>query len=164
MKKKMIAEGLVNQKQTELEKKEEEEKLEAKKRSLKYKPPNHKLKRITLINSLRSSKVNFSQLCDMVFFGDVPFNQLEYMALHKIKLSEKTSMDTFKLFMNTNPTIKSLKLEECELTKSGIKTELSPLFSQELENLKILDIDMSFKNFFVGDLANKIKLISKDIE
>lgn len=129
-----------------------------------YKPPNHKLKRITLINSLRSNKVNFSQLCDMVFFSNIPFNQLEYLGLHKIKISEKTSLDTFKLFMNTNPTIKSLKLEECELTKSGIKTELSPLFSQELENLKILDIDMSFKNFFVGDLANKIRFISKDIE
>ena len=73
-------------------------------------------------------------------------------------------MDTFKLFLKTNPTIKSLKLEECEMTKSGMKTEFTPFFSQELENLKILDIDMSFKNFFVGDLMNKIKFISKDIE
>ena len=100
----------------------------------------------------------------MVFFGDVPFNKLEHMALLKIKINDKTSMDTFKLFLNTNPTIKSLKLEECDFTKTGIKTDLSPLFSQEVPTLKILDIDMSFKNFFIGDLANKIKFISKDIE
>lgn len=100
----------------------------------------------------------------MVFFSNIPFDQLEYVGLHKIKINDKTSMDTFKLFMNTNESIKSLKLEECDFTKTGIKTDLSPLFSQELENLKILDIDMSFKNFFVGDLANKIKFISKNIE
>jgi len=124
------------------------------------------LKSMSLVNIVRSQKIPFQKLYDMILDPDVSlsFNQIEELKLTKINIAERQCTIRFRKCITENPRLRKLKLEECAITNNYIREELSGVLMKEMPHLQVLDIDLGFKLFFVGDQASKVKFLSPTLQ
>ena len=94
----------------------------------------------------------------------LPFSQLEYLALHKVNITQVKNTSKLAAYLKANQNLKELKLVECKITSSSIREELSRVFYSQVPHLRRLDFDFGYSTFFVGDQINKICFISPDLE